>query len=416
MWQASCLPHATACLTIGLAAALLICSTADALAADVPKVKVTRVQSPKVDGSLSDACWQRAARCDLKLTSGVEPSQKTTAMICHDQWSLYIAFQCHESEMGKLVKGTTKRDGPHWLADCVELFIDPEGSGSAYLHFAVSAAGGQFDERVMDPSWCGEWRAATQLGVKGWAAEIEIPFASLGLTPHGSGRLRINFCREEKPHGENSSWAPVGESFHNPSKFGVMEIEGDLSRFFCRLGVLPGSYSVGANVLTVTIDNLSAGERRGSVRVVGLASDGTDAARAKRWLVAPAKGRSQCTLRIDLPKIGKYDLVVQFFQGQKRPVAVTRAQIEVPAIRVSPAHARIRWIRHVRDGCVMLMVVHDCAAKAEDVVFEAASIADRTDIEVVGEGRSIRSRGSRFEDRFCGYEVRLYRWRGRTSP
>ena len=392
-------------------AIVFLAVTSALTAADLPAVKALPTTPPKLDGALDDQCWQQAQPCHLRLASSQQPTQKTVAKVCQDGWSLFVAFQCHESNMATLAKGTTKRDGPHWMSDCVELFLDPIGDGRGYLHFAVSAAGGLFDEEVMSAGWHADWRAATKLGPYGWIAELEIPFSCLGLTPAIGSKWRVNFCREEKPSGENSSWAPVGDRFHNPSQFGVLRIDADLSRFHVALALLADSYALGKNTARVAIDNLSNAERRGSAVITGTAPNGSPIEKARRWLVMPPRGRRQCGLQLDLPELGKYDLTLALFQGDKRPVAIRHAKVEVPAIRFSPPGARIKWIMHQRGGQATLMVVHDCASRAEDVTFEAAGLQDGHGVEVIGEGRTIRPVGLRFTDRLAGYGTKLYRWR-----
>ena len=129
------------------------------------------------------------------------------------------------------------------------------------------------------------------------------------------------------------------------------------------------------------------------------------------WLVMPARGKSRCSLALNLPAVGRYDLAIRLVQGGDGLVAVTRTTIEVPAVRISPASAPVRWIRHVRDGQVTLMVVHDCTFKAQQIALEVLGMPDPCEITVDGGPRTIRSRGSRFTDRFCGYGVRIYQWR-----
>lgn len=403
-------PERSVALLYAPQAAAFLAAASTLASADLPAVKALPTTPPKLDGVLDDACWQQAQPCPLRLTSGQPPTQGTVAKVCHDAWNLFVAFQCHESDMAKLVRGTTRRDGPHWMADCVELFLDPSGDGRGYLHFAVSAAGGLFDEKVMDPGWHADWRAATKLGPQSWTVEIEIPFSALGLTPANDSKWRINFCREEKPNGENGSWAPVGDRFHNPSRFGALHIDADLSRFHVAVDLLPDSYALGKNTVRVAIDNLNNTDRRGSAVITGTGPNGNPIQKARRWLVMPARGRSQCGLQLDLTELGKYDLTVELFQGDKRPVAVRHVNIEVPAIRFSPTEARIKWIMHERGGQATLMAVHDCASRAEDVTFDVAGLPDGWEIEVLGEGRTIRPVGSRFTERFSGYGVKLYRW------
>ena len=57
------------------------------------------------------------------------------------------------------------------------------------------------------------------------------------------------------------------------------------------------------------------------------------------------------------------------------------------------------------------MVVHDCTFKAQQITFQVVGMKEPCEIEVDGGRRTIRSQGSRFTDRFCGYGVRIYRWR-----
>ncbi|NOZ23958.1 MAG: hypothetical protein GXP25_23015 [Planctomycetes bacterium] len=157
------------------------------------------------------------------------------------------------------------------------------------------------------------------------------------------------------------------------------------------LTLRPASYTVGENTLTVAIDNLLDSEQRGSVLIKGTGPEGAKV-ETRRWLVMPPKARSLCSLKMNLPGFGRYDLKIELYQGQKQPAASTHATIEVPAIRFSPADARVRWIRHKRDGEIVLFVVHDCAFKSEDITIQTPS---RT-----------------FTDRFDGYQVKVYRWAG----
>ena len=155
------------------------------------------------------------------------------------------------------------------------------------------------------------------------------------------------------------------------------------------LTLRPASYAVGENTLTVAIDNLLDSEQRGSVLVTGAGPDGAEV-KGKRWLVMPPKARSLCSLKMDLPSVGRYDLKIELYQGQKEPAVSIAGAVEVPAVRFTPADARVRWIQHKRDGEIVLFVVHDCAYKSEDITIHTPT---RT-----------------FTDRFNAYEVKVYRW------
>jgi len=190
---------------------------------------------PSIDGKLDDPCWQRAGKAEgflrLRLRPGGErrhAEEQTSVLLLHDDENLYLGFRCLESRMDSRTQRVTKRDGPVWNDDCVEIFLAPEVSDvlsafplvAEYFHLVVNVAGVQADAIGVHGGWDGRWEVKTARGKAEWRAEVKIPFTELGVYPREGEFWRGNFCRAEPRLGEFSSWSPLEEGFHEPDHFG----------------------------------------------------------------------------------------------------------------------------------------------------------------------------------------------------
>ncbi|GEM_PF-1613015 len=221
------------------ACALVLAAACAARAAqpmDLPRVEA----APHIDGDLSDAAWQRAARAtnfvhhDRQTTAGVQ----TTAFACHDAHGLYVAFTCEEPNTDRLQARDRPLDGAVNQDDCVELFVAP-GTRDAYYHFLVNPANSRKDQRVWgsprrsDNDWNGDWQSATTVDPgKAWTVEVAIPWHN--FSPDlGRGRWRVQFCRARRTGDpEFASYSFVDGSFHNTEAFVALETPRvDLARY-----------------------------------------------------------------------------------------------------------------------------------------------------------------------------------------
>ncbi|MPN07564.1 hypothetical protein SDC9_154835 [bioreactor metagenome] len=119
------------------------------------------------------------------------------------------------------------------------------------------------------PGWDPEITVLSRIGPSGWRAALRIPFSAFGQEgPPREGTVwRANFCREEQPvpGGEYSSWAPVENSFHEIERWGIL--------FFGKIpaavisGVESSEPGIGANLLTVAIENSSGSSFYGTLLV-----------------------------------------------------------------------------------------------------------------------------------------------------
>lgn len=217
--------------------------------AAVPTYPCRRAPGPiRIDGSLDESAWSRAAAVHLALSSdGEEPRLGTEARLCWDERALYVAFSCKDTD----IWGTlTQRDQPLYEEEVVEVFLCPTGDLRHYFEFEVSPRNVLFDARIFSPEGDRrsmlvehEWdapglesavRVAGTLENRddvdlGWIAEIAIPFADLGLAgpPAPGDRWRINLYRIERGEVEEyTAWSPtfrIPADFHVPARFGWLE-------------------------------------------------------------------------------------------------------------------------------------------------------------------------------------------------
>lgn len=160
---------------------------------------------PKLDGLLDDDCWKPCQPItNLRTTDDKPAGQQSVVRVCYDDLAVYVAYECAESEMSKIVGAVTGVGGAVWNDDCVEVYFKP--GHRTVVHLAANTIGGRFMRGANDP-----WKAAVKRGDTGWTIELAVPFAVLSEpTPLRGDLWGANFCREEKPHAENTCWSLPG--------------------------------------------------------------------------------------------------------------------------------------------------------------------------------------------------------------
>ena len=176
---------------------------------------------PKIDGRLDDDCWQSAAAgSGFRLASASRPATcQTSFRLCCDARCLYIAFECLQPRMSEIAVKFTKDGGAAWQDESVEVFIAPFAVADvlSYHHFVVNVVGAKTYLRpeTVEPS--SRWRAAASRAADRWFAEIAIPFDMLRPAGRNEDCWRVNFCRNARPPGEESSWCQMEQgSFTKP--------------------------------------------------------------------------------------------------------------------------------------------------------------------------------------------------------
>lgn len=265
---------------------------------------------PRLDGVLDDPVWQttESAALSVRLWTTAPLTQQTSARVCYDDENLYVAVRCHEARMDLLRALHRDASGPVWQDDCVEVFVQPDlgGRWHYYFHAVVNPLGVGWDDYGLQSRWqcaAGRWEG-------GWSVEMAIPFSVIGApAPQTGDCWGVNVTREERPHAETLSWAPVRGGFHEPDRFGRL--------VFGRPAVRLRNLSLhadgeGASALTAFVE--ADGTMPQGTRLVAALPDGRSVEAA-----VSASGPARMALPADLPA-GPLRLNVRLQPGNGLPI------------------------------------------------------------------------------------------------
>ncbi|HEX6497218.1 MAG TPA: carbohydrate-binding family 9-like protein [Acidobacteriaceae bacterium] len=152
--------------------------------------------------------------------------------------SLYLLFVCPYQDLNLHPSPQTKSDTHQlWNWDVAEIFI---GSDFQHIHrykeFELSPQGEWLDLDVdLDQphredgwKWNSGFETAARIDAerKVWYGAMRIPFSAIDpKQPHSGNKFRANFFRSQGASRQLLAWqAPMGESFHVPERFGILEL------------------------------------------------------------------------------------------------------------------------------------------------------------------------------------------------
>jgi hypothetical protein len=167
---------------------------------------------PKIDGVLSDECWQKAPSVDEFhfLPDGTKGLEPTTAWICYDEGNIYVAYHCKDSQPDKIVTQQKKRGGSLKSDDWVGIDIACYQDRHPVVWFDVSAGGVQVESlQSGDASkieWKGDWTAVAKRTADGYIVEMAIPFSILQYDPNAKS-MSIAFLRQHA-RTTHTWWSP----------------------------------------------------------------------------------------------------------------------------------------------------------------------------------------------------------------
>ena len=170
-----------------------------------PVVRAVRTIEPvTVDGSLSEAVWQRDVAFDALVQrdprEGAPPSQRTEVRVAYDDAAIYVGARLFDSAPDSILARLARRDASIG-ADRFAVYLDPYHDRRSGYYFMVNAAGTLYDGELSndvddDKSWDGVWEAKAQRDEQGWTAEMRIPYSQLRFEGGVSQIWGINFMRE----------------------------------------------------------------------------------------------------------------------------------------------------------------------------------------------------------------------------
>lgn len=156
----------------------------------------------------------------------------TNAKIGYDDEALHLYIQCLKQPHIDPRAFELAPNLDIWRDDNLEIFVNTAGSANVH-HFKVNPRTGQQPAEA--------WQATAQVRDDEWAAEVSIPWRTLGVqSPQPGMQLRANLCRNRAVYNvqnvdnwsqalahqrEPTSWSQVFIRFDEPEHFGVLALE-----------------------------------------------------------------------------------------------------------------------------------------------------------------------------------------------
>ncbi|CAN5766240.1 DUF5916 domain-containing protein [soil metagenome] len=197
-------------------------------------ITIERIAGPiRIDGDLSDAGWEGAARAsgflEFQPRESVAPPVDTEVLLTYDNTHLYLSFTAKDPEPN-LIRATLQQRDQIWNDDFVGLIIDPRGNASLGYFFFANPLGVQGDMQATpqgeDPSIDFIYQTAGRITADGYVVEMAIPFSSLRFPDAPVQSWRISLIRNYPRSSRHMfSWAPFSQN--NPC-------------MLCQLGHLEG--------------------------------------------------------------------------------------------------------------------------------------------------------------------------------
>ena len=197
---------ATSMLVIMLIAGLLVTAQTQNRGSEDAKqsLKIPRAEKPpKIDGTLGDPAWEKAARFkDFKTlhpAAGKTPSERTEIYLTYDRENIYLGVHAFDGEPDKVRGHSTQRDNPDdddWVAFCV----DSRDQALNAEFFMITPKGNQVDGTLdanggPNLDFNAQWTSAAKRTVDGWIATMAIPFKALPFHSDDQVEMRFKVAR-----------------------------------------------------------------------------------------------------------------------------------------------------------------------------------------------------------------------------
>lgn len=163
---------------------------------------------------------------DFSDASGKPAAVQTRATCILDAQALHLQIECREPQMSRLVaKCQQDADSAVFQDDCLEVFVNPRGGETGYLHFVTNANGVRWAEKGKGGNPLPlAWTVKATRGAEAWTVAMDLPLRTLGGAPASGSVWWLNICRQRQAGGklELSAWSATGENFHDTARFGAL--------------------------------------------------------------------------------------------------------------------------------------------------------------------------------------------------
>lgn len=178
-------------------------------------------QAPDIDGVLDDAVWEdKTVATDFLMfePGDGEPARethRTEVKVLYDDDAIYIAAYMFDNDPERILRQFTQRDNLG-QADHFAIDINTYDDAENQTRFIVTSAGAIADARVTgnrdDFNYNVVWEAEISYDLRGWYAEIRIPYAALRFPEKEEQQWGIQFLRKITHLNEVYTWNYVNRS------------------------------------------------------------------------------------------------------------------------------------------------------------------------------------------------------------
>jgi len=185
-----------------------------------------------IDGVLDEGIWEKATvvsdYIQFEPNRGDPASVRTEARILYDNTHIYFGFVCYDPDPGKIVLGTSRRDGLLMGTDSVTVTLDTYHDSRTGYYFRTNIRGVQHDGRVSDNgrvadvNWDGIWKSAGAKTEYGWSAEMAIPLATIKFNRGKDQIWGFQTSRYFPRNLEKSFWFGPLEDYRKMSEMGIL--------------------------------------------------------------------------------------------------------------------------------------------------------------------------------------------------
>lgn len=190
-------------------------------------------QRPKLDGVLSDTCWQAAKIVELEASknetsSTTSPTDAGFLMFCYDEQFLYLAGSVPRVEhvpTDGVQLGGRKHDADLSPYDRLSIALDVDRDYATWYTLKVDQRGWTGDQCWDDKGWNPKWYVAAEADEKRWRVEAAIPFEELvPQTPKPGATWAIGIVRTMPAVGVQG-WPTAADSKPRPESFGLIRFQ-----------------------------------------------------------------------------------------------------------------------------------------------------------------------------------------------
>lgn len=207
-----------------------------------PEYVLRHVEDFDLTGRGDAASWSIAEWASL-APKGQQEAYRSRFKAVYSPKGVYVLFDGADRAVSA---GMDQDNLDLWKEDCFELFLMPDESKKSYFEYEISPLGKELPLLIVNHTRKDGWlpwhyegprrvrkKVSAQGGelqsksaIKSWTAEVFVPFellSGLGEMPPKKGtNWKANFYRMDYDSGAAAgwNWAPVGDSFHEFTKFG----------------------------------------------------------------------------------------------------------------------------------------------------------------------------------------------------